>query len=627
MATTPTRNADNHQLRRAFFLMIRRCGRVMNPRRTFTESPSAQSGFREMLKTFRLLGIQGIPFRLVFVSFWAFTSGASQAALLVVLSQVAVDSAQGKRHFELHHIRLSTQGVVLACLVLLLLYCGSSLIAAFSSSRMSTVALEGSRNSMIDAFFGASWSVQSTERLGHIQQLLTFQCNAVAGVAYGLAAGAQALLTFCALILTAFVVSPLIALTVLVVTCVLMLILRPLNRLSRKNNARLAADTDELATLVTEYTRLTREFRVLGVEQSALRSLRERSHHAVRAFLRSNQISGAVPVAFNSLALLVVVIAFWVFIQHQGAGLAGIAAVLLLMIRSLGYGAVIQTSIQQLSGYEGLLTSLRSEFERHKASADDPHPRVSPSSFSIEFRNVSFSYDSQARALSDVSFSVPEGNMLGIIGRSGSGKTTLSQILLGLRRPGDGLALIGDVEAAQLGSDECTSSIAFVPQEPVLLHTSIASNIAFFREVAASEIQKVARAAHLDDDIEAMPLGYETLVGEGGSQLSGGQRQRLAIARALVGQPRLLVLDEPTSALDGRSEALIARTLFELRGEVTVAVISHRLSTVNSCDLLLVLDGGQVADFGPRDLVRSGSAFREVSGLEVRESSMENRAH
>ena len=110
-----------------------------------------------------------------------------------------------------------------------------------------------------------------------------------------------------------------------------------------------------------------------------------------------------------------------------------------------------------------------------------------------------------------------------------------------------------------------------------------------------------------------MTQSYDTLVGEGGGALSGGQRQRLAIARALVGSPRVLVLDEPTSALDGRSEHLIRRTLSELRGHVTVIVISHRLATVEDCDLLLVLDGGRRTDFGPRDEVVTGRCFRRVA--------------
>ena len=109
-----------------------------------------------------------------------------------------------------------------------------------------------------------------------------------------------------------------------------------------------------------------------------------------------------------------------------------------------------------------------------------------------------------------------------------------------------------------------------------------------------------------------MPAGYETLVGEGGGALSGGQKQRLAIARALIGTPKLIVLDEPTSAVDGRTERLIRQTLSELRGHVTVVIISHRIETTSQCDLLLVLSNGKVADFGERDTVLAGSAYRDI---------------
>ena len=149
---------------------------------------------------------------------------------------------------------------------------------------------------------------------------------------------------------------------------------------------------------------------------------------------------------------------------------------------------------------------------------------------------------------------------------------------------------MGDVPAASVAKGNGASPVALVAQEPILLQGSIASNISFFRDVSQEQIENASRAAHLHEDVVMMPQSYETLVGEGGGALSGGQRQRLAIARALVGSPRVLVLDEPTSALDGRSEKLIRRTLSELRGHVTVIVISHRLATVEDCDLLLVLE-------------------------------------
>jgi ABC-type bacteriocin/lantibiotic exporter with double-glycine peptidase domain len=142
--------------------------------------------------------------------------------------------------------------------------------------------------------------------------------------------------------------------------------------------------------------------------------------------------------------------------------------------------------------------------------------------------------------------------------------------------------------------------------------------VAFFRDVAQEDIEKACRAAHVHEEIISMSSGYHSSVGEGGGSVSGGQRQRVAIARALARQPGLLVLDEPTSALDGRSEALIRQTLQELRGVVTIVVISHRLSMIDSCDWILVLDQGRVADFGPSERVREGAPFLRVSDRTLR---------
>ena len=175
-----------------------------------------------------------------------------------------------------------------------------------------------------------------------------------------------------------------------------------------------------------------------------------------------------------------------------------------------------------------------------------------PNHFDINFERVWFTYNRGSDALSDLTFYLPSGNILGVVGRSGSGKTTLSQIILGMRRPTDGSALVGDVPATSVAKGNGTSPLALVAQEPILLQESIASNISFFRELSKEQVENASRAAHLHEDIVMMPQSYETLVGEGGGALSGGQRQRLAIARALVGSPKVLVLDEPTSALDGR---------------------------------------------------------------------------
>ena len=326
------------------------------------------------------------------------------------------------------------------------------------------------------------------------------------------------------------------------------------------------------------------------------------------------------PAVYQTFALGFVVVGLAILSGHTGSNLGGIGAVLLLTLRSLTYGSIIQRTSQQLRSFEGFLDGMQADIMRYQEKLPELKGDRVPHRFDILFDEVSFTYDGKTEVLRNLSFHLPSGKIVGVVGRSGSGKTTLTQLPLGMRLPSCGYVLLGDVPAALIAKGNGTSPVALVAQESILLQGSIVFNISFFRNVSQQQIEIASRAAHLHEDIVAMPQGYETLVGEGGNALSGGQQQRLAIARALVGAPQVLVLDEPTSALDGRSENLVRRTLSELRGHVTIIIISHRLATVEDCDLLLVLDGGHLADFGPRNEVLAGAAFRDVAQATITES-------
>ena len=590
-----------------------RLGHFPGRHRTKREKRTATSNIAGILATLKALGVSSLNRQLGWLATCSFLSGLAQASLLVVVSEFAVNSAQGKNHLEVHGYSFSIPDAIFLSAMLLVIYSGAGTTAALSSTSMSSNALASSRKKMIDAFFRASWTVQSQERLGHIQQLLTVNCETVGETATVMAAGLQALLTVVALVAAAFLVNPIAAAVVLVFGILLQSALRPFNKWVRKTSARLSEDSHNMATLVTEYTRLTREFRLFGVEQEATAGLHRSNQIAAKTFRKLRRLSQLSGVTYQTLALAFVVCALAVVAGHTGRNLGGIAAVLLLMLRSMSYGLFIQSASVTLRSYSGFLDKIRQELDRFSQNPYELGAGELPTSFDINVKNVSFAYDDRGLVLKRVSFLVPDGEVLGVAGRSGSGKTTLSQILLGMLQPSDGVALIGDVSAERIAKGGGVSPVALVAQDPVLLQGSIAFNISFFRGVPPEKIEAASRAAHLHEDVMAMPDLYATRVGEGGTSLSGGQRQRLAIARALAGAPRMLVLDEPTSALDGRSESLIRQTLTELRGRVTIVVISHRLGLVEDCDLLLVLDKGRVADFGPRREILTGDAFREVA--------------
>ena len=316
---------------------------------------------------------------------------------------------------------------------------------------------------------------------------------------------------------------------------------------------------------------------------------------------------------YQTLALAFVICAFAVIADHTEHNLGAIAAVLLLMLRSLSYGSGTQGNIQLVRSYSGFLDTIKEELDRFSESPHELESGVFPTKFDVSATNLSFAYHARGTVLDHVTFHLPDGQILGVVGRSGSGKTTLSQLVLGMLEPESGTVLVGDVPAIRIAKGDGLSPVALVAQDPVLLEGSIAFNISFFRNLDPAKIEAASRAAHLHEDVILMPDLYETRVGEGGAALSGGQAQRIAIARALAGSPRLLVMDEPTSAVDSHSENLIRKTLTELRGKMTSVIISHRLALVEDCDLLIVLEKGRVADFGPRKEVMARAAYLEVA--------------
>jgi ATP-binding cassette subfamily B protein len=213
----------------------------------------------------------------------------------------------------------------------------------------------------------------------------------------------------------------------------------------------------------------------------------------------------------------------------------------------------------------------------------------------VTFENVSYQYDERRPALRNVSFDVPPGTCVGIMGTTGSGKTTLLKLLTRLHDPTSGRILIDGVDIRDYRLADLRNQFAIVLQDSILFSTSIAENIAYARpEAAEADIIAAARAAHAHDFITRMTDRYQTPVGERGAELSGGERQRISIARAFLKGAPMLILDEPTSALDAGTEAIIGQTIQELMKHRTTFLVTHRPALVQNCDLILHLENGEI---------------------------------
>ena len=259
---------------------------------------------------------------------------------------------------------------------------------------------------------------------------------------------------------------------------------------------------------------------------------------------------------------------------------------------------------QAAAGADRIFSILASEVEPRYGTRGMLLPRLRQA---IEFKDVSFSYPTGDVVLKDVNFAVRHGEVVAIIGRTGCGKTTLVSLIPRFFTPSAGAIFIDGINIQEVTLRSLRDQIAIVPQETLPFAESVATNIALgARQTSGpaptqAEIEAAARAAHADVFIQRLPDGYETVIGEHGATLSGGERQRLALARAIIRDPALLILDEATSALDEETQAMVQETLSRFAKGRTVILIAHRLSTLNIADRIIVMDAGRIIDAGTHD--------------------------
>jgi len=239
----------------------------------------------------------------------------------------------------------------------------------------------------------------------------------------------------------------------------------------------------------------------------------------------------------------------------------------------------------------------------------------------VRFKNVGFHYQSDRQILKEVDFTIPAGEKVAIVGHSGAGKSTLARLLFRFYDVRSGQVAIDGQDLRAITQASLRSAIGVVPQDTVLFNETIYYNLAYGRpDASRQEIEQAAAMAHISDFIESLPQQYETRVGERGLKLSGGEKQRIAIARAILKRPKILIFDEATSSLDSKTEQAIQETLKEVSENHTTLVIAHRLSTVVDADQILVMEEGRIVERGHhQELLTSGGLYRDMWLLQQQE--------
>ncbi len=559
--------------------------------------------------------------RLAFLAAAAVVGGFAEAVFLVVLTRAAFAITNGKKEIgTVAGVRFSVGGTVALALGLVVVRIVMSVVANWLSATLNAEVTRDIRQRLSRAFLRASWPAQQASRTGKLQELVMNYSHAGSSLVGSVAGGLAAACSLAALLVLAAGVDPMGTVIAVLTLIVLGVLLRPLRRAVHRRARAAADDGMSVSLAVAEASGLGMAVHVFDVGPAVEARLAALHEHGVESARRLALSRGLVPALYTGLAYIALVGAVGLASVWNTASLTSLGAVMLVMLRSLGYGQQVQQAYSGISASLPHVVDVFAEVERYSASeygtAGDPVDRVG----TLRLDGIGFEYEPGQPVLHSIDAEIAPGELVGIVGPSGGGKSTMVQLLLGLREPTVGQVLADGRDIRTLRRADWVRHVTFVPQTPALVHGTVADNIRFFREgVRQEQVEAAAREAGLHDEIMAFPEGYAHQVGDRGSSLSGGQQQRVCIARALVGDPQVVILDEPTSALDAQSETVVRDSLNRLRGRKTVLVIAHRLSTLEQCDRIMVLQDGGIAAFASPAVLRESSNFYteavKLSGL------------
>jgi subfamily B ATP-binding cassette protein MsbA len=507
---------------------------------------------------------------------------------------------------------------------------GQGYLSGFLGQRV----IQDLRNDLYSHFLALPMSYFNSQRTGSLAARITNDVQVLQdSIANIVARGTSSILTSIALIFVMFYLDWQLALAALVV---FPLALLPIYRFGRRVRHSSGEGQQILADLngqIHETLAGIRVVKAFGGEKHELKKFKETNDkffavtmRSIRAFSASSPIVEVI--ATIALLLLIIWLAHRVFFENN------------MTIGVFGSFVVATATLYpQLKNFNGIWSGLQhalASAERcfqildiPNSMADEPGAvEVKPLQKQLEFKNVSFEYVPGHPVLRDVSFAVKRGEVVALVGPSGGGKSTLVDLVPRFYAPTQGAIFWDGIDLKKTQLVLLRSHIGLVTQETILFHDSILGNIAYGKPGASfPRVMEAAQAAYAKEFIENTPRGFNTQIGDRGVKLSGGQRQRLAIARAILKNPPVLILDEATSALDTQSEQLVQKALDRLMGHRTTLVIAHRLSTIRRAHRILVIDKGRIAEQGKHGaLLKKRGLYAKLYKMQFR-TSADFRAH
>jgi len=594
-------------------------------------TPPAAPDARSVLRPFLRAMVRTLRWRLAWVLALslasAATAGVGLVMLVPLLDLVGVDAGGGSTGAIAEAVRgalgrLGLQPTMAALLALNLavLTVAAAIVRAQSiaSTSLYQTFVRVQRTRLFDAITFAEWRALTGERGSNQQHLLISEAERLGGAALSALNLLSRAVLALAHVVVAFVISPAMTALVAASSLVLVATTRPLARRARARGQDVSEAYRDLYGVVDEHLAGLKTVKGHGIEQEQVRRFADRAQRTSEAMvsLTRNQANVGFWLQTGSALVLTGIVYVALGVAHVAP--AGLLVMLYLFARLVPMLSGVQRSYQSLSNDLPAVERVARATEAFEAAAEQPGDRALPATLrnGIELRDVAFSYRGEDRreVLRGIDLAIPAGRTTAIVGPSGGGKSTLVDLLIGLVPPDRGSVSVDGAALDGTTRRVWRRQVAFVPQDVFLFHDTVRENLLVARADADEAALWEALSAASAEFVHDLPDGLDTVVGDRGSRLSGGERQRLALARALLRRPALLVLDEATSNLDAANEARVQEAVARLHGRTTLVVVAHRLATVRDADTIHVLVDGRVHESGSWSqlIARPDGTFRAL---------------
>ncbi|MEK7203797.1 MAG: ABC transporter ATP-binding protein [Patescibacteria group bacterium] len=533
-------------------------------------------------------------------------------------------STSVRRVFSLFDIQYSIPALLIMMVVLFFSKAVLNLIAQYINAKTAIDFENKTRVRLFKTTLSASWPYLSRQKVGYLEKVLTEDINQSTQLIFLIS---TIILAVASLIIYAFIaysISALITVSAIGFGVFIILSLKLFFKRAKNVGERLTRIYKLIAHFINENSIGAKVIKAMGIEKKVIEKA-EVHFNGLKNIRKEMALYNAFSnVLMEPVSLIFIVLIFGFSYSSPAFNIGSFAATIYLIQKIFTFTGTIQGNIHHISQViPNLKTVIKYQNNAEINLEKNSVLRSGGSqSFSfdrtIEFSKVDFAYKDRKALLSQTSFTIKKGEMVGLIGPSGAGKTTIADLILRLFTPSGGKILLDGKDVFLIDIDEWRKKIEYVPQDPFLINDTIENNIKFYDDsITEKDIIEAAKIANIYDFVQKLPDKFKTAAGERGVKLSGGQRQRIVLARALARKPEILILDEATSAIDTESEVLIQKSINDLRNKMTIFVIAHRLSTILNSDRLLVLENGKIIEEGnPKKLLESkDSHFYKIYNL------------